>query len=166
MSKLMDVCGLVDYNTKTREHNRSKSIYGSLLVDEQSDYFEGFVRTYDETNSFVVFGTFNEEDGFHMYSCNEEMQEPNEMFIEASKKDKYDKRKSPRSFKFAIPGMKVIIQDGDISSFFRNFSATSHWKSNIFREVTSGEISVLRQKIDIMKDRCNLVSNSPQKIIK
>lgn len=149
MSKLMDVCGLVDYNTKTREHNRSKSIYGSLLVDEQSDYFEGFVRTYDETNSFVVFGTFNEEDGFHMYSCNEEMQEPNEMFIEASKKDKYDKRKSPRSFKFAIPGMKVIIQDGDI-----------------FREVTSGEISVLRQKIDIMKDRCNLVSNSPQKIIK
>ena len=84
-----------------------------------------------------------------MYSCNEEMQEPNEMFIEASKKDKYDKRKSPRSFKFAIPGMKVIIQDGDI-----------------FREVTSGEISVLRQKIDIMKDRCNLVSNSPQKIIK
>ena len=149
MSKLMDVCGLVDYNTKTREHNRSKSIYGSLLVDEQSDYFEGFVRTYDETNSFVVFGTFNEEDGFHMYSCNEEMQEPNEMFIEASKKDKYDKRKSPRSFKFAIPGMKVIIQDGDI-----------------IREVTSGEISVLRQKIDIMKDRCNLVSNSPQKIIK
>lgn len=149
MSKLMDVCGLVDYNTKTREHNRSKSIYGSLLVDEQSDYFEGFVRTYDETNSFVVFGTFNEEDGFHMYSCNEEMQEPNEMFIEASKKDKYDKRKSPRSFKFAISGMKVIIQDGDI-----------------FREVTSGEISVLRQKIDIMKDRCNLVSNSPQKIIK
>lgn len=149
MSKLMDVCGLVDYSTKTREHNRSKSIYGSLLVDEQSDYFEGFVRTYDETNSFVVFGTFNEEDGFHMYSCNEEMQEPNEMFIEASKKDKYDKRKSPRSFKFAIPGMKVIIQDGDI-----------------FREVTSGEISVLRQKIDIMKDRCNLVSNSPQKIIK
>ena len=149
MSKLMDVCGLVDYNTKTREHNRSKSIYGSLLVDEQSDYFEGFVRTYDETNSFVVFGTFNEEDGFHMYSCNEEMQEPNEMFIEASKKDKYDKRKSPRSFKFAIPGMKVIIQDGDI-----------------FREVTSGEISVLRQKIDIMKDRCNLVSNSTQKIIK
>lgn len=149
MSKLMDVCGLVDYNTKTREHNRSKSIYGSLLVDEQSDYFEGFVRTYDETNSFVVFGTFNEEDGFHMYSCNEEMQEPNEMFIEASKKDKYDKRKSPRSFKFAIPGMKVIIQDGDI-----------------FREVTSWEISVLRQKIDIMKDRCNLVSNSPQKIIK
>lgn len=149
MSKLMDVCGLVDYNAKTREHNRSKSIYGSLLVDEQSDYFEGFVRTYDETNSFVVFGTFNEEDGFHMYSCNEEMQEPNEMFIEASKKDKYDKRKSPRSFKFAIPGMKVIIQDGDI-----------------FREVTSGEISVLRQKIDIMKDRCNLVSNSPQKIIK
>lgn len=149
MSKLMDVCGLVDYNTKTREHNRSKSIYGSLLVDEQSDYFEGFVRTYDETNSFVVFGTFNEEDGFHMYSCNEEMQEPNEIFIEASKKDKYDKRKSPRSFKFAIPGMKVIIQDGDI-----------------FREVTSGEISVLRQKIDIMKDRCNLVSNSPQKIIK
>ena len=149
MSKLMDVCGLVDYNTKTREHNRSKSIYGSLLVDEQSDYFEGFVRTYDETNSFVVFGTFNEEDGFHMYSCNEEMQEPNEMFIEASKKDKYDKRKSPRSFKFAIPGMKVIIQDGDI-----------------FREVSSGEISVLRQKIDIMKDRCNLVSNSPQKIIK
>ena len=149
MSKLMDVCGLVDYNTKTREHNRSKSIYASLLVDEQSDYFEGFVRTYDETNSFVVFGTFNEEDGFHMYSCNEEMQEPNEMFIEASKKDKYDKRKSPRSFKFAIPGMKVIIQDGDI-----------------FREVTSGEISVLRQKIDIMKDRCNLVSNSPQKIIK
>lgn len=149
MSKLMDVCGLVDYNTKTREHNRSKSIYGSLLVDEQSNYFEGFVRTYDETNSFVVFGTFNEEDGFHMYSCNEEMQEPNEMFIEASKKDKYDKRKSPRSFKFAIPGMKVIIQDGDI-----------------FREVTSGEISVLRQKIDIMKDRCNLVSNSPQKIIK
>ena len=133
MSKLMDVCGLVDYNTKTREHNRSKSIYGSLLVDEQSDYFEGFVRTYDETNSFVVFGTFNEEDGFHMYSCNEEMQEPNEMFIEASKKDKYDKRKSPRSFKFAIPGMKVIIQDGDI-----------------FREVTSGEISVLRQKIDIL----------------
>lgn len=149
MSKLMDVCGLVDYSTKTREHNRSKSIYGSLLVDEQSDYFEGFVRTYDETNSFVVFGTFNEEDGFHMYSCNEEMQEPNEMFIEASKKDKYDKRKSPRSFKFAIPGMKVIIQDGDI-----------------FREVTSGEISVLRQKIDIMKDRCNLVSNSPKKIIK
>lgn len=149
MSKLMDVCGLVDYNTKTREHNRSKSIYGSLLVDEQSDYFEGFVRTYDETNSFVVFGTFNEEEGFHMYSCNEDMQEPNEMFIEASKKDNYDIRKNPRSFKFAIPGMKVIIQDGDI-----------------FREVTYGEISVLRQKIDIMKDRCNLVSNSPQKIIK
>lgn len=149
MSKLMDVCGLVDYNTKTRKHNRSKSIYGSLLVDEQSDYFEGFVRTYDETNSFVVFGTFNEEDGFHMYSCNEDMQEPNEMFIEASKKDNYDIRKSPRSFKFTIPGMKVIIQDGDI-----------------FRDVTYGEISVLRQKIDIMKDRCNLVSNSPQKIIK
>jgi hypothetical protein len=149
MSKLMDVCGLVDYNTITREHDRSKSIYGSLLVDEQSDYFEGFVRTYDETNSFVVFGTFNEEDGFHMYSCNEDMQEPNEMFIEASKKDNYDIRKSPRSFKFAIPGMKVMIQDGEI-----------------YRDVTYGEISVLREKIDNMKNRCNLVSNNPQKIIK
>ena len=150
MSKLMDVCGLVDYNFKTREHNRAKSIYGSLLVDDQSDYFEGFVRTYDETNSFVVFGTFNEEEGFHMYSCNEDMQEPKEMFIEASKKDNIELPTSrQQTYRFSIPGMRVIIQDGDI-----------------FRDVTNGEISVLRTKIDIMKERCNLVSKSPQKIIK
>lgn len=150
MSKLMDVCGLVDYNATTREHNRSKSIYGSLLVDDQSDYFEGFVRTYDESNSFVVFGTFNEEEGFHMYSCNEDMQEPNEMFIEASKKDNNEfPIRRQQTFRFAIPGMKVIIQDGDM-----------------FREVTNGEVSVLRTKIDVMKERCNLVSKSPQKIIK
>lgn len=150
MSKLMDVCGLVDYNTETKQHNRTKSIYGSVLVDDQSDYFEGFVRTYDESNSFLVFGTFNEEEGFHMYSCNEDMQEPKELFIEASKKDNIEfPIKRQQFFKFAVPGMKVIIQDGDV-----------------FREVTNGEVSILRTKIDVMKERCNLVSKSPQKIIK
>lgn len=150
MSKLMDVCGLVDYNTTTREHNRSKSVYGSILVDDQSDYFEGFVRTYDESNSFVVFGTFNEDEGFHMYSCNEEMQEPREIYIEASNKENTELPvRKQQTYRFAMPGMKVIIQDGDI-----------------FRDVTNGEMSVLRTKIDIMKERCNLVSKSPQKIIK
>lgn len=150
MSKLMDVCGLVDYNSKTREHNRTKSIYGSLLVDEQSDYFEGFVRTYDESNSFLVFGTFNDEEGLHMYSCSEDMQEPKEIFLEASKENKTDlSRKNQQFFRYSIPGLSVFIQDGDV-----------------FREVTNGETSILRTKIDFLKNRYNLVTKSPQKIKK
>lgn len=150
MSKLMDVCGLVDYNSTTKNHNRAKSVYGSILVDNKSDYFEGFVRTYDENNSFVVFGTFNDEEGFHMYSCNENMQEPSEIFIEASKNsDVNSVQKTKQCFKYSVPGMQVIIQDG-----------------NIFRDVTDAEISVLQTKIDLIKERCNLVTKAPQKIIK
>lgn len=150
MLKLMDICGLVDYDITTRKYDESKSIYGSLLVDEQSNYFEGFVRTYNETNSFLVFGTFNVEDGLHIYRCNQNMQEPKEMFIKSSKKIKNNPNSKRKDyFKYSAPGMKVIIQDG-----------------NIIREITNGEILLLQAKIKEMKKDCNLEIKSIQKINK
>ncbi len=140
MSKLMDICGLVNYDKKTRQHDKSKSVYGSILVDELSDYFEGFVRTYDESNSFLVFGTCNKEEGFHMYSVNESMEQPEETIEYAPSIDEISENSRKKQYsRFVTPNMRIIIQDGDM-----------------FRDVTNGEISLLQAKIDLMKEKCNL----------
>ena len=132
MSRLMDVCGLVDYNTETKQHNRTKSIYGSVLVDDQSDYFEGFVRTYDEKKSYLVFGTFNAEEGFHMYSCNEEMGKPVEIVKNASFQSQVGTGYNDLKFaEYTSPEVKIIVQDGDV-----------------FRDVTTAEMTILQAKID------------------
>lgn len=150
MPKLMDMCGLVNYDIKTRVHDRERSIYGSILLDEKSNYFEGIVKTYDEKNRYLVFGTFNEEEGFHMYTYNSEAQELNEEIscaLQTKKDIAYN-----GSFKFAeftTPEVRIIIQDGDI-----------------YRDVTEGEISVLQSAINKLKTECNLVSLSKQKIKK
>lgn len=149
MSKLMDICGLVNYNKETREHDRTKSIYGSILVDDQSDYFEGIARTYDEKNAYVIFGTFNEEDGLHMYATNETMEKPKELTDINMTKQYKNGRKSLSFAEFDNGSMRIIVQDGEIT-----------------REVQPGEVSVLRLKVDIMKEQCNLVVENKQKKLK
>lgn len=150
MSKLMDICGLVEYDNKTRQHNREKSVYGSILLDDQSDYFEGFVRTYDEKKSYLVFGTFNAEEGFHMYSCNEEMDKPVEIVKNASFQSQVGTGYNDLKFvEYRTPEVKIIVQDGDV-----------------FRDVTRAEMTILQAKIDTMKQECNLVEKNKQKSYK
>ena len=150
MSKLMDICGLVDYNKETRQHDRTKSIYGSIILDEQSNYFEGIARTYDEKNAYLVFGTFDEENGLHMYASNEEMEQPKEIITNAVMTRQYSSgRKSLSYAEFNDSKMRIIIQDGEI-----------------VREVQRGEVSVLQTKIDTIKEHCNLVVENKQKVLK
>ena len=150
MSKLMDICGLVDYNRETRQHDRTKSIYGSIILDEQSNYFEGITRTYDEKNAYLVFGTFNEEDGLHMYISNETMEQPKEVVSHANISKQYSAaRQSLNYVRFDDSKMRIIIQDGEV-----------------VREVQNGEVSILRTKIDTMKENCNLVVENKQKKLK
>ena len=150
MSRLMDICGLVDYNKELREHDRQKSIFGSILVDEQSDYFEGFVRTYDEKNTYLVFGTFNEKEGFHMYACNEEMDAPKEVVPYASLIKEYGINSGTLKYaEYKNDQIKIVVQDGEI-----------------FRNVEPGEISVLQAKVDTIKKQCNLVVENKQKKLK
>ena len=147
MSKLMDICGLVNYNDKTREHDRTQSIYGSVMFDEIANYFEGIVRTYDEKKAFLVFGTFDEDEGLQMYSVNESMERPQEIVSFSSAVSKEEtKSKQPKYVKFVTPEMKVIIQDGEI-----------------FRDVTNSEISMLQAKVNVMKQNCNLVQSKKSK---
>ena len=149
MSKLMDICCLVDYNKKLRKHNKEKSVFGSILIDEQSDYFEGFVRTYDEKNTYIVFGTFN-EDGFQMHACNEKMNEPQDKVKYAIMNKKYKSNSNAlRYAEYTSDDTIIIIQDGEI-----------------FRDVELSEISLLQTKIDTIKKQCNLVVENKQKILK
>lgn len=150
MSRLMDICSLVDYNKETRQHDRKKSIYGSIIVDEQSNYFEGIARTYDEKNAYVVYGTFSEEDGLQMYASNEELESPIELISRANMKSQHTVGKNLLSYaEFNESSIKVIIQDGEI-----------------IRDVQPGEVSVLQTQVDIFKERCNLVVENKQKKLK
>lgn len=150
MSKLMDICGLANYDKDTRIYDQDKSVYGSVLLDETSAYFEGIVRTYDEKNAYLVFGTFDEENGLHMYSFNKATKELQETIKGGSiTKIRGTKGGDVKFAEFTTPEMKLIIQDGDL-----------------YRDVTTGEMSVLQTAVNVLKQECNMVDKNKQKTIK
>ena len=108
------------------------------------------VRTYDEKNTYLVFGTFNEKEGFHMYACNEEMDAPKEVVPYASLIKEYGINSGTLKYaEYKNDQIKIVVQDGEI-----------------FRNVEPGEISVLQAKVDTIKKQCNLVVENKQKKLK
>lgn len=150
MSRLMDMYGLVNYDKKTRSHDKSKSIYGSVLLDDISNYFEGIVRTYDEKKSFIVFGTFDQENGLQMYSCNEVEMEPVEILAGINSKRHCGNNTGRTKYaQFSNKNILIGLQDGEI-----------------YRDVTNAEVSLLKNKVEFLKRQCHLIEEPKQMKLK